>query len=72
MEPTDETHNANVYSYMVEIRQSLIGQKCLSMAQEPLVGQGLLVIKASRLHSDTPHSVGLLWTSDGIDADTST
>jgi hypothetical protein len=29
-----------------------------------LLGQGLLIIEASRSHSDTPHSVGLLWTSD--------
>ena len=42
------------------------------MAQEPLVGQGLLVIEASRSHSDTPHSVGLLWTSDQPNAETST
>jgi len=34
------------------------------MAQQPLMGQGLLIIEASRSHSDTPHSVGLLWTSD--------
>jgi hypothetical protein len=34
------------------------------VAQQPLLGQGLLVIKASRSHSDSPHSVGLLWTSD--------
>jgi hypothetical protein len=27
---------------------------------------------ASRSHSDTPHSVGLLWTSDQPDAETST
>jgi hypothetical protein len=34
-------------------------------AQQPLVGQGLLIIDASRPHSvDTPHWVGLLWTSD--------
>jgi hypothetical protein len=26
-----------------------------SMAQQPLVGQGLLIIEASRSHSDTPH-----------------
>ena len=26
---------------------------------------------ASRSHSDTPHSVGLLWTSDQPDAETS-
>ena len=31
----------------------------LSMAQQPLVGQGLLIIEASRSHSVTPHSVGL-------------
>ena len=33
-------------------------------AQQPLVGQGLLIIEASRAHSDTPQSVGLLWTND--------
>ena len=36
----------------------------LPMAQKPLVGQGLLIIAASRSHSGTPHSVGLLRTSD--------
>ena len=34
------------------------------MAQQPLVGQGLLIADVSRSHSDTRHSVGLLWTSD--------
>ena len=29
-----------------------------------LVGLGFLVVEVSRPHSDTPHSVGLLWTSD--------
>ena len=29
------------------------------MAQQSLVGQGLLIIEASLSHSDTPHSVGL-------------
>jgi len=33
------------------------------------VGQGLLTIEASRLYSDTPYSVGLLWTNDQPDAD---
>ena len=37
------------------------------MAQRPLVGQGLLIIESSRSHSDTPPSVGLLWTSDQPD-----
>jgi len=36
------------------------------------VGQGLLIIEDSLSHSDTPHSVGLLWTSDQPDAETST
>jgi hypothetical protein len=42
------------------------------MAQQPLVGQGLLIMEASRSHSDTPQSVGLLWTSDRPNAETST
>jgi len=42
-----------------------------SMAQQPLVSQGFLIIEASRSHSDTPYSVGLLWTSDQADAETS-
>ena len=42
------------------------------LAQQPLVGHGLLIIEVSRSHSDTPHSVGLLWTSDQLHAETST
>jgi len=34
------------------------------MARQPPVGQGLPIIQASRSHSDTPQSVGLLWMSD--------
>jgi hypothetical protein len=44
----------------------------LFMAQQPLVGQGLLIIEAARSHSDTPHRVRLLWTSDQPDAEAST
>jgi len=40
------------------------------MAQQPLVGQGLLIIEASLSHSDAPHSVVLLWTSDQPHAET--
>ena len=39
------------------------------MAREPPVGQNLLKVEASRWHSDTPHSVGLLWTSDQLVAE---
>jgi hypothetical protein len=44
----------------------------LPMAQQPLVGQGLFIMEASQSHSDTPRSVGLLWTSDQPDSQTST
>ena len=36
------------------------------------VGQGLLIQEVSKSHSDTQHSVGLLWTSDQSVAETST
>ena len=42
------------------------------MAQHPPVGQVLLIVVASRSHSGTPHSVGLLCTSDQPDTKTST
>jgi hypothetical protein len=43
-----------------------------TMAQQSLVGQGLLIIQASRSHSDTVLSSGLLWTNDQPDAGYST
>ena len=42
------------------------------MAQQTLVGQGLLILETSRSHSDKTHSVWLLWTSDRPNAGTST
>jgi hypothetical protein len=41
------------------------------MAQQPLTGQGLLIIKASRSQSDTPHLVGPLLMSDQPEAEAS-
>jgi hypothetical protein len=41
------------------------------MAQQPVVDRGL-IMEASRSHSDTPHSVGHLWTGDQPVAETST
>jgi hypothetical protein len=38
------------------------------MVQQLLIGQGLLIFEASRSHSDTPHLIGLLRTSDKPDA----
>ena len=37
---------------------------CFFVAQQPLLGQGILIVEASRTQSDTPHSVELFWTSD--------
>jgi hypothetical protein len=42
------------------------------MTQQTLVGQSVLTVVASQPHSDTPHSVGLLWTSNETGAETST
>jgi hypothetical protein len=39
-------------------------------ARLPLMGQGFLIVKASRSHSDTLHSVGLHWTRDRTVAET--
>ena len=36
------------------------------------MGQGLLIIEALQSHTDTTHSVGLLWTSDRPIVETST
>jgi hypothetical protein len=37
------------------------------MAQQPLVGLGIIV-EVPGSYSDTPHSVGLLWTSYQLDS----
>jgi hypothetical protein len=39
------------------------------MARELPVCQNLLKVEASPSHSDTPHSVGFLWTSDHLVAE---
>jgi hypothetical protein len=39
------------------------------MAQKPLVDPDFLIIEASLSCTVTPHSVGLLWTSDRPDAE---
>jgi hypothetical protein len=41
------------------------------MAQHTVVGQCLLIVEGSRSHSDTPHSIGLLWMGHQSDAETS-
>jgi hypothetical protein len=43
-----------------------------SLPPPPPVGQGLFIKEVSRSHSDTPHSVGIIWTSIQPDTETST
>ena len=67
---------AFVCSVLTEVL-GVIVQFCVSyhfftMAQQPQVSQGLLVVDASQSHSDKPHSVVLLWKSDQPHAETST
>ena len=42
------------------------------MKQQPPMGKGILIIEALLSRSDTPHSAGLLWTSDQLVAENST
>jgi len=42
------------------------------LLRPPPVGQSLLIHEVSRSHSDTPQSIGLLWTSDQLVAEIST
>jgi hypothetical protein len=41
-------------------------------SSQAVLGRGRLFVEVSWLHSDAPHSVWLLWTSDQPDAQTST
>ena len=43
-----------------------------ALALQPNAGHGLLIPKVSRSHTMTQQSVGLLWTSDQLVAETST
>jgi hypothetical protein len=47
-------------------------QVCLFLARQPQWAMASSFTRFLRLHSDTPHSVGLLWTSDQLVAETST
>ena len=47
------------------------GNSFFLMERQTLVDQGFLIAEASRSHSDTQQSVGLLWTSDQPNAENS-
>jgi hypothetical protein len=44
----------------------------ISLALQPSAGYGLLVSRGFLITHDAPQSVGLLWTSDQLVAETST
>ena len=73
---TTAWHTAQCYNSLIQnsVHNSLTQVPVLffSIAQQPLMGQNLLIIEASRSHLDTPHSVGFLWTSDQRYVDTKT
>jgi hypothetical protein len=60
----------HTYTYVYVCVYIYICVRTSPMVQQPLMGQGLLISEAS--HSYTPTLVGLLWTSDQPDAETST
>ena len=61
--------NPNLVAVFVVHIAEVILFVCLFLARQPPVGHGLLIHKVSRSHSDTPQSVGLLWTSDQLVAE---
>jgi hypothetical protein len=57
---------------MVTVVHRLHKQEFFSLALQPSAGYGLLVSRDFLItHSDAPQSVGLLWTSDQLVAETS-
>ena len=54
------------------LRLSMFSSPLFIMAQQPVLGQGLHIMETSCSHSDTPQTVGRLWTSDWPNAGTST
>jgi len=61
-------HNYNYNLSLTNVRRCLL----FPMAPQSPVDQGLLIVEISPSHSDTLHSVGLLWMSDEADAQNST
>jgi len=53
----------------VELKLSGVEYRNIPWLSSLLVGQVLLTVEASLFHSDTPHCVGILWTSDQSDAE---
>ena len=64
--------NCRQASCFVMVNNKLLHLSVTSTAGQSPVGQSLLIINASQWHSDTTHTVRLLWTKDQPDAETST
>jgi len=70
--PIRVLHTTYVMTILFILTTSIASIIFFATAQQPPVVQGLLIVEDSRSNSDTPHSVGLLWTSDQSDTQTST
>jgi len=58
------------FSMVLHLTHSISLSILFPTVQQSLVRQGVLIIGVTRSHSDTPQSIGLLWTSDRSVADT--
>jgi len=65
-------HNDILLTHRALLLTDVIPSPPPSVALRPNAGHGLLILEISRSHSDTSQSVGLLWTSDQLVAETST
>jgi len=54
------------------VERDVILQILFLLVRQPLVGQGLCIVEVLLSHSDTPHTIGLFWTSDQPVPETST
>jgi len=54
------------------VERDVILQILFLLARQPLVGQDLFILEVLLSHSDTPHTIRLLWTSDQPVAETFT
>ena len=69
----NQISNLELLVYEVRILTNRTGYYFFfSHGSTALVDQGLLDVMVSGSHSNTPHSIGLLWTSDRPVAETST
>jgi len=68
-----ESHSSNVHAGIITYKQMLLIAQILLWHDNPYTARvSSLPRVRDQTHLDTPISVGLLWTSDQPDADTST